>query len=191
MEIQVEKMLSNFGECVQYKEIVKSSLEELMSGSQESQEQAEKILDTENLFEAQQLLLHHQVESSFFPMCVHNADERWRIDSEVRGWGWGGRRGGRSDASKHLAILVSVLSDKHYIFQGTLVDKDLDSLVCKIITYLKWQMFQVSLLLQKIRTKTKGIICVFVCTYVCVYIDILIYVYIWLCACIYMHYVYI
>ncbi|MEJ1275396.1 hypothetical protein NN561_006292 [Cricetulus griseus] len=57
---EVEKMLSNFGECVQYKEIVKSSLEELMDGSQESQEQAEKILDTENLFEAQQLLLHHQ-----------------------------------------------------------------------------------------------------------------------------------
>ncbi|XP_075815209.1 nesprin-1-like, partial [Microtus pennsylvanicus] len=56
----VEEMLSNFGECVQYKEIVTSSLEELMSASPESQEQAEKILDTENLFEAQQLLLHHQ-----------------------------------------------------------------------------------------------------------------------------------
>lgn len=54
-------MLSNFGDCVQYKEIVKSSLEELISGSKEVQEQAEKILDTENLFEAQQLLLHHQV----------------------------------------------------------------------------------------------------------------------------------
>jgi len=53
-------MLSNFGDCVQYKEIVKSSLEELISGSKEVQEQAEKILDTENLFEAQQLLLHHQ-----------------------------------------------------------------------------------------------------------------------------------
>ncbi|XP_013207739.1 nesprin-1-like isoform X3 [Microtus ochrogaster] len=57
---EVEEMLSNFGECVQYKEIVTSSLEELMSASPESQEQAEKILDTENLFEAQQLLLHHQ-----------------------------------------------------------------------------------------------------------------------------------
>lgn len=57
---EVEKMLSNFGDCVQYKEIVKSSLEDLISGSQEVQEQAEKILDTENLFEAQQLLLHHQ-----------------------------------------------------------------------------------------------------------------------------------
>lgn len=54
-------MLSNFGDCVQYKEIVKSSLGELISDSKEVQEQAEKILDTENLFEAQQLLLHHQV----------------------------------------------------------------------------------------------------------------------------------
>uniref|UniRef100_A0A8D1JB41 Calponin-homology (CH) domain-containing protein n=1 Tax=Sus scrofa TaxID=9823 RepID=A0A8D1JB41_PIG len=57
---EVEKMLSTFGDCVQYKEIVKSSLEELITGSKEVQEQAEKILDTENLFEAQQLLLHHQ-----------------------------------------------------------------------------------------------------------------------------------
>uniref|UniRef100_A0A8B9WRX6 Calponin-homology (CH) domain-containing protein n=1 Tax=Bos mutus grunniens TaxID=30521 RepID=A0A8B9WRX6_BOSMU len=57
---EVEKMLSNFGDCVQYKEIVKSSLEELITGSKEVQEEAEKILDTENLFEAQQLLLHHQ-----------------------------------------------------------------------------------------------------------------------------------
>lgn len=65
MKIQVEKMLSNFGDCVQYKEIVQSSLEDLISGSKEVQEQAEKILDTENLFEAQQLLLHHQVGGPF------------------------------------------------------------------------------------------------------------------------------
>nr|KAF6341460.1 hypothetical protein mMyoMyo1_011887 [Myotis myotis] len=57
---EVEKMLSSFGDCVQYKEIVKSSLKELISGSKEVQEQAEEILGTENLFEAQQLLLHHQ-----------------------------------------------------------------------------------------------------------------------------------
>lgn len=54
-------MLSNFGDCVQYKEIVKSSLGDLISDSKDVQEEAEKILDTENLFEAQQLLLHHQV----------------------------------------------------------------------------------------------------------------------------------
>ena len=58
-------MLSNFGDCVQYKEIVKSSLEELITGSKEVQEEAEKILDPENLFEAQQLLLRHQVECLF------------------------------------------------------------------------------------------------------------------------------
>lgn len=68
-------MLSNFGECVQYKEIVQSSLEELISGSKEVQEEAEKILDTENLFEAQQLLLHHQVEC-LSPQCIH---ARWLI----------------------------------------------------------------------------------------------------------------
>uniref|UniRef100_A0A8C6IDR8 Spectrin repeat containing, nuclear envelope 1 n=2 Tax=Mus spicilegus TaxID=10103 RepID=A0A8C6IDR8_MUSSI len=57
---EVEKLLSNFGECVQYKEIVKSSLEGLISGPQESKEEAEMILDSKNLLEAQQLLLHHQ-----------------------------------------------------------------------------------------------------------------------------------
>lgn len=62
-------MLSSFGDCVQYKEIVKSSLKELISGSKEVQEQAEEILDTENLFEAQQLLLHHQVEWPF-SQCI-------------------------------------------------------------------------------------------------------------------------
>lgn len=71
-------MLSNFGECVQYKEIVKSSLEGLLSGSEESKEEAETILDTENLFEAQQLLLHHQVETSLslFVRHTHSGDER-------------------------------------------------------------------------------------------------------------------
>uniref|UniRef100_A0A6I8NCW5 Spectrin repeat containing nuclear envelope protein 1 n=1 Tax=Ornithorhynchus anatinus TaxID=9258 RepID=A0A6I8NCW5_ORNAN len=57
---EVEKMLSSLGDCVQYKEIVKYSLEELISSSKKVQEQAEAILDSENLFEAQQLLLHHQ-----------------------------------------------------------------------------------------------------------------------------------
>lgn len=59
-------MLSNFRDCVEYKEIVRSSLEDLISGSKEVQEEAEKILDTENLFEAQQLLLHHQVEMPLY-----------------------------------------------------------------------------------------------------------------------------
>ncbi|XP_016071417.1 PREDICTED: nesprin-1 [Miniopterus natalensis] len=57
---EVEKMLTDFGDCVQYKEIVKSSLEELISGSKDAEEQAEEILDAESLFEAQQLLLRCQ-----------------------------------------------------------------------------------------------------------------------------------
>lgn len=62
-------MINNFGECVQYKEIVRSSLEELISGSQEAKDEAEKILDTDNLFEAQQLLLHHQVKMPLQSVC--------------------------------------------------------------------------------------------------------------------------
>lgn len=57
-------MLTDFGDCVQYKEIVKSSLEELISGSKDAEEQAEEILDAESLFEAQQLLLRCQVNAS-------------------------------------------------------------------------------------------------------------------------------
>ncbi|XP_044531402.1 nesprin-1-like [Gracilinanus agilis] len=57
---EVEKMLSTLGDHVQYKEIAKSSLEQLINTSKEVQDEAEKILDTENFFEAQQLLLHHQ-----------------------------------------------------------------------------------------------------------------------------------
>lgn len=85
----------------------------------------------------------------------------------------------------------SVLSDKHYVFQNILEDKSLNNLVCKIITYLKCQMFQVTLLLQKIRTKSKVIICMYVSIYVCIYvsIDICIFVYVYMCIHVYMHYV--
>jgi hypothetical protein len=55
---------------------VKSSLEGLISGPQESKEEAEMILDSKNLLEAQQLLLHHQVETSLFTTCsVWTRDE--------------------------------------------------------------------------------------------------------------------
>nr|XP_021512701.1 nesprin-1-like isoform X2 [Meriones unguiculatus] len=80
---EVEKMLSNFGECVQYKEIVKSSLEGLMSGSQDSQEEAEKILDTENLFEAQQLLLHHQQKTKM--ISAKKRDLQQQMEQAQRG----------------------------------------------------------------------------------------------------------
>lgn len=78
-------MLSNFGDCVQYKESVKSSLEELISGSKEVQDQAEKILDTENLFEAQQLLLHHQVECRFTSVHLYKVKNHNQREEPERG----------------------------------------------------------------------------------------------------------
>uniref|UniRef100_A0A8C3KS51 Calponin-homology (CH) domain-containing protein n=1 Tax=Calidris pygmaea TaxID=425635 RepID=A0A8C3KS51_9CHAR len=57
---EVEKALGTVGDCVQYKEEVKSAIEELINNSKEAQAEAEKILDTESLLQAQQLLLHHQ-----------------------------------------------------------------------------------------------------------------------------------
>ncbi|KAM6126873.1 nesprin-1-like [Pterocles gutturalis] len=57
---EIEKILGTVGDCVQYKEEVKSAIEELINNSKEAQAEAEKILDTESLLQAQQLLLHHQ-----------------------------------------------------------------------------------------------------------------------------------
>ncbi|XP_010018863.1 PREDICTED: nesprin-1-like, partial [Nestor notabilis] len=57
---EIEKTVGTVGDCVQYKEEVKSAIEELISNSKEAQAEAEKILDTESLLQAQQLLLHHQ-----------------------------------------------------------------------------------------------------------------------------------
>uniref|UniRef100_A0A8C3QVN7 Spectrin repeat containing nuclear envelope protein 1 n=1 Tax=Cyanoderma ruficeps TaxID=181631 RepID=A0A8C3QVN7_9PASS len=58
---EIENTLGAVGDCVQYKEEVKSAIEELINNSKEVQAEAEKILDTESLLQAQQLLLHHQV----------------------------------------------------------------------------------------------------------------------------------
>uniref|UniRef100_A0A8B9BQI1 Spectrin repeat containing nuclear envelope protein 1 n=1 Tax=Anser brachyrhynchus TaxID=132585 RepID=A0A8B9BQI1_9AVES len=57
---EIEKALGTLGDCVQYKEEVKSTIEELINNSKEAQAEAEKILDTESLLQAQQLLFHHQ-----------------------------------------------------------------------------------------------------------------------------------
>uniref|UniRef100_A0A8C4V5X1 Spectrin repeat containing nuclear envelope protein 1 n=1 Tax=Falco tinnunculus TaxID=100819 RepID=A0A8C4V5X1_FALTI len=57
---EIEKTLGTIGDCVQYKEEVKSAIEELIISSKEAQTEAERILDTESLLQAQQLLLHHQ-----------------------------------------------------------------------------------------------------------------------------------
>lgn len=58
---QTEKTLAAINDCVQYTEEVKDNLEELITNSKEVEEEVEKILDTESLQQAQQLLRHHLV----------------------------------------------------------------------------------------------------------------------------------
>ncbi|XP_053877943.1 nesprin-1-like [Malaclemys terrapin pileata] len=74
---EIEKMLSTVGDCVQYKEEVKSALEELITNSKEAQVEAEKILDTESLLQAQQLLLHHQQRTK--RLCAKRQDVQQQI----------------------------------------------------------------------------------------------------------------
>uniref|UniRef100_A0ACB8GC14 Uncharacterized protein n=1 Tax=Sphaerodactylus townsendi TaxID=933632 RepID=A0ACB8GC14_9SAUR len=56
---EIEKTLAAVSDCVQYTEEVKDNLEELITNSKEVQEEVEKILNTESLQQAQQLLRHH------------------------------------------------------------------------------------------------------------------------------------
>uniref|UniRef100_A0A670IV44 Calponin-homology (CH) domain-containing protein n=1 Tax=Podarcis muralis TaxID=64176 RepID=A0A670IV44_PODMU len=58
--IEIEKMLSAVGDCVQHTEEVKVNLEELITNSKEAQAEADKILEVESLLQAQQLLRYHQ-----------------------------------------------------------------------------------------------------------------------------------
>lgn len=51
-------------DCVQFREEVKTTLEELTQSQQELQSETSKILDSESIREAQQLLLLHQVPLS-------------------------------------------------------------------------------------------------------------------------------
>ncbi|KAM6463517.1 nesprin-1-like [Liasis olivaceus] len=60
---EIEKTLGAVGDCVQYTEEVKGTLEELITNSKEAQTEVEKILDVDNLLQAQQILLHHQQKS--------------------------------------------------------------------------------------------------------------------------------
>nr|XP_013006519.1 LOW QUALITY PROTEIN: nesprin-1-like [Cavia porcellus] len=102
---EVEKMINNFGECVQYKEIVRSSLEELISGSQEAKDEAEKILDTDNLFEAQQLLLHHQQKTKM--ISAKKRDLQQQMGQTQQGAG-GLADPGREELQKLERTLASV-----------------------------------------------------------------------------------
>ncbi|XP_056332375.1 LOW QUALITY PROTEIN: nesprin-1 [Danio aesculapii] len=55
-----EKVVLAVSDCVQFREEVKTTLEELTQGQQELQSDKSKILDSESVREAQQLLLLHQ-----------------------------------------------------------------------------------------------------------------------------------
>ncbi|KAM6272871.1 nesprin-1 isoform 2-T2 [Spheniscus humboldti] len=74
---KIEKTLGTVGECVQYKEEVKSAIEDLINNSKEAQAEAEKILDTESLLQAQQLLLHHQQRTR--RLCAKRHDVQQQI----------------------------------------------------------------------------------------------------------------
>lgn len=64
MFVQSEKVVLAVGDCVQFREDVKTTLEELTQGQRELQSEANKILESESVREAQQLLLLHQVTDS-------------------------------------------------------------------------------------------------------------------------------
>ena len=54
------------GDCVQFREEVRATLEELVQGQKEAQAEVTRILDAETGREAQQMLLTHQVGPQLF-----------------------------------------------------------------------------------------------------------------------------
>lgn len=58
---KAEKMVLAVGDCVQFREEVQSTLEDLVQVQKDAQAEATKILDCSTAREAQQLLLVHQV----------------------------------------------------------------------------------------------------------------------------------
>lgn len=54
-------MVLAVGDCVQFKEEVQTTLDDLVQGQKEAQTEVTKILDCPTVREAQQLLLIHQV----------------------------------------------------------------------------------------------------------------------------------
>lgn len=60
--VQSEKLALAVGDCVQFQEEVRNTLDELRHSQQEMQAEVTKILDSESSKEAQQLLLIHQVQ---------------------------------------------------------------------------------------------------------------------------------
>uniref|UniRef100_A0AAV2JAL2 Calponin-homology (CH) domain-containing protein n=1 Tax=Knipowitschia caucasica TaxID=637954 RepID=A0AAV2JAL2_KNICA len=58
--IEADKMILAVGDCVQFREEVQTTLEDLVQGQKESQTEVTKILDSPNVRDAQQLLLVYQ-----------------------------------------------------------------------------------------------------------------------------------
>uniref|UniRef100_A0A3Q0QYZ0 Calponin-homology (CH) domain-containing protein n=1 Tax=Amphilophus citrinellus TaxID=61819 RepID=A0A3Q0QYZ0_AMPCI len=58
--LEAEKMVLAVGDCVQFREEVQTTLEDLVQGQKEAQAEVTKILDCSTAREAQQLLLVHQ-----------------------------------------------------------------------------------------------------------------------------------
>lgn len=68
-------MVLAVGDCVQFREEVQTTLDDLVQGQKEAQAEATKILNCSTSREAQQLLLVHQVlhdgfDLLFFTYCV-------------------------------------------------------------------------------------------------------------------------
>lgn len=59
--VQAEKMMLAVEDCVQFKEEVKTTLDDLIQGQKEVQDEFVKILDSPTVRDAQQLLLIYQV----------------------------------------------------------------------------------------------------------------------------------
>ena len=68
---QAEKMVLAVGDCVQFREEVRSTLAEVVEGQKEAQAEAVRILDSQTVRDAQQLLLGRQVggEEEFCSLC--------------------------------------------------------------------------------------------------------------------------
>lgn len=61
MCVQSEKVALAVGDCMQFQEEVRNTLDELTQGQQELQAEVTKILNSESAKEAQQMILIYQV----------------------------------------------------------------------------------------------------------------------------------
>lgn len=71
-------------DCVQFKEEVQTTLDDLIQGQKEAQAEANKILDCPTVREAQQLLLIHQVREAFTKKTYNKKDSFYFVCFEGR-----------------------------------------------------------------------------------------------------------